>query len=93
MTLNDYQDFTNKHTIYDEDNGLTYTVLGLVGEAGEVANEVKRQYHKGGVIDPIKVMDELGDTLWYLARATYESGLTLQEVANYNINKLNTRHA
>ena len=77
-------------------SNLEYPTLGLAGEAGEVANIVKKiQRDHGGVLnDEIrsKLKDELGDVLWYISACADELGLTLQEIAEYNVNKLAKRH-
>ncbi len=75
---------------------LEYPTLGLTGEAGEVANIVKKiQRDHGGVInDEIrgKLKDELGDVLWYISACADELGLTLAEIADHNVAKLAKRH-
>jgi NTP pyrophosphatase (non-canonical NTP hydrolase) len=75
---------------------LEYPTLGLTGEAGEVANIVKKiQRDFGGQItDEIrgKLKDELGDVLWYISACADELGLTLAEIAQYNVEKLAKRH-
>ncbi len=75
---------------------LEYPTLGLTGEAGEVANIVKKiQRDHGGVItDEIrgKLKDELGDVLWYISACADELGLTLAEIADFNVQKLAKRH-
>ncbi len=87
-----------KHTaIYPNRlKNLEYPTLGLTGEAGEVANIVKKiQRDFGGEItDEIrtKLKDELGDVLWYISACADELGLTLTEIAEFNIKKLAMRH-
>jgi NTP pyrophosphatase (non-canonical NTP hydrolase) len=75
---------------------LEYPTMGLCGEAGEVANIVKKiQRDFGGEITPeirAKLLDELGDVLWYISACADELGLTLREVAEYNVGKLANRH-
>ena len=72
-----------------------YPTLGLVGEAGEVAEKVKKVIRdKNGVFDKdskdaIKL--ELGDVLWYISQLSSELGYELEEVANANLQKLNSR--
>lgn len=73
--------------------GMAYAALGLAGEAGEVANEVKRVAHPGGVVDQAKVAEELGDVLWYAATLATELGLGLDVIAQANLRKLRERHA
>lgn len=75
---------------------LEYPTLGLAGEAGEVANVVKKiqRDHDGVINDEIrsKLKDELGDVLWYISACADELGLTLTEIAEFNVNKLAKRH-
>lgn len=74
---------------------LYYPTLGLAGEAGEVAEKVKKMYRDdAGILtserkDAIK--KELGDVLWYLATVAFECGLDLDDVAETNIAKLSER--
>jgi NTP pyrophosphatase (non-canonical NTP hydrolase) len=69
---------------------LCYLALGLAGEAGEVANKVKKVYRDDAGTDAI--IDELGDVLWYLSETARELGTSLEVVAHLNIKKLEERH-
>jgi NTP pyrophosphatase (non-canonical NTP hydrolase) len=73
---------------------LTYDGLGL-GEAGEVQGKIKKIIRdNGGIISEDNVNElvgEMGDTLWYLASMCDILGITLSEVADYNIEKLRSR--
>lgn len=96
-------------------NNLVYPVLGLVGEAGEAAEKVKKLWRDFGITsDPTRVVSftddfaragmveearkivelreglikELGDVLWYVNAAAMELGITLEDVAEQNVNKL-----
>lgn len=97
MNFEEYQSEASQTALYPNRlNNLGYPTLGLAGEAGEVANIVKKiQRDHGGVItDEIrgKLKDELGDVLWYISACADELGLTLTEIAEYNVNKLAKRH-
>lgn len=74
---------------------LAYAALGLAGEAGEVANKVKKVLRDSdGALTADRqeqIYDELGDVLWYLARVASEIGVTLNEVGQHNLNKLAKR--
>lgn len=76
----------------ERDNALVCAALGLAGEAGELANLVKkRQYHKES-IDPEDIMDEAGDVLWYLSDFLQTFGYErLSDVAQRNVDKLARR--
>lgn len=97
MDLNSYQLAALETAIYPEKGkgsalGLAYTALGLTGEAGEYSEKVKK-YIRDGYFDPVSAIKELGDVLWYLAAAAYENGMTLEQVAQINLDKLAKRKA
>ena len=71
---------------------LTNAALGLNGEAGEVADIVKKVLHHGHELDSEKLIKELGDVLWYVAEAADAIGVELSEVARRNIKKLRARY-
>lgn len=94
LALDDYQDYASQTAEYPVDAGLGYTILGLCGEAGEVANRYKKILRVGGGMTPqrkVDLVDELGDVLWYVAMVARELGVPLSEVAARNINKLSER--
>lgn len=75
------------------DGHLQNAALGLVGEAGEVADIVKKMvYHTEGVDYTEKMKHELGDVCFYLAKMLELTGLTLEEVLAANRDKLSSRH-
>lgn len=72
---------------------LSHCALGLAGEAGEVADLVKKaQYTGAKPINPGQLLLELGDVLWYLTAIADQFGFTLEEVMEANIAKLELRH-
>lgn len=78
--------------ISDTDMMLVWNALGLAGEAGEVAEAVKKGIlHQHG-LDRDKMAKELGDVCWYLAALCTKLGLDLGEVMAANIEKLKTRY-
>jgi len=85
-----YQDWTEDTAIYPPEEALTYTALGLASEAGEFAGKVKKAIRDGNY-DTEGMKKELGDVLWYLARAAAELDIPLSEVALINVKKLNSR--
>ena len=98
MDLNSYQQGARATASYpDVGSNPIYPTLGLTGEAGEVADKVKKVLRdQAGVFDPevresLKL--ELGDVLWYVAQLSSELGLTLEEVAAANLEKLASRAA
>jgi len=97
MKFEEYQTEASQTALYPRRmENLEYPTLGLAGEAGEVANIVKKiQRDQGGIITDEtrgKLKDELGDVLWYISACADELGLTLDEIAAYNVNKLAMRH-
>ena len=96
-----YQEALNETAKYPEKGtgsliAVTYCALGL-GEAGEVQGKVKKIWRDdNGVISDEKraaILDELGDTLWYVTRAAHELGSSLEEIAFNNVVKLRDRNA
>ena len=74
-----------------------YPTLGLCGEAGEVADKVKKVLRdRQGNFTPEVIADlklELGDVLWYVAQLATELGLELEQIAQTNLDKLASRAA
>jgi NTP pyrophosphatase (non-canonical NTP hydrolase) len=77
------------------DHPIVYPTLGLANEAGEVAGKIKKIFRdRNGKIteeDQQALKHELGDVLWYLTQICTELGLTLEEVAQTNLEKLFSR--
>jgi NTP pyrophosphatase (non-canonical NTP hydrolase) len=71
---------------------LLISALGLAGEAGEVADEVKKWYGHDKPQDRAKLIKELGDVLWYCASVCDDMGLLLGDVMTANIDKLKLRY-
>lgn len=98
MKLNEYQEKAQETANYSRPNqflAISYCSLGLTGEAGEVANKVKKIFRDdNGVCNPEKLrelMYEAGDCLWYIAILAKECGYTLEDVAQMNYEKLHSR--
>lgn len=94
-SLNDYQIDALKTAIYPESELITYPALGLNGEAGEVADKVKKviRDNRGKYTDSIRkdIALEVGDCLWYIAVLADRLGFKLSEIAEMNITKLQNR--
>jgi len=97
MTFNEYQKEAQKTAIYPAimGNNFLYPVLGLCGEVGEVAEKFKKLLRDhGGILDENKkqeIKKELGDVLWYIAQISTEIGLSFDDVASFNVEKLRSR--
>lgn len=95
MKLNEYQEAALKTAVYPEDKRIIYPALGMCGEAGEVADKVKKvirdnnqQFTEEKKAD---IALEIGDVLWYCATMAHDIGFTLEQVAQMNIYKLASR--
>jgi len=96
MNLNEYQKQAAGTAVYQDQktvDGLTYAVLALCGESGELANKLKKHLRAGTPVDPEVLADELGDVLWYVSAVAKELGRTLDSVADQNLRKLAARKA
>lgn len=96
MFMNDFQRMATETAVYPfRGHSLTYPALGLAGEAGEVANQMKKVIRDdGGIITAdrrAKLIDELGDVLWYAAALAGELKTDLGTVAAVNLDKLRSR--
>lgn len=96
MNFDEYQTKSRKTAGYPAiGHPVIYPALGLVNEAGEVAGKIKKVFRdKGGEINDetrSALKAELGDVLWYVAQVCTELGLSLDEVAGYNLEKLYSR--
>lgn len=90
MAMNDYQKqaFT---TATAESQNIYYMTMGMCGEAGEIANKVKKVMRDGKQLDLEDIKHELGDVLWYVAGLATVLGIDLEEVAQANLDKLKSR--
>ena len=93
ISFNEYQ--IHAYNLISEEGKkdmITNGVLGLAGEAGECCDIVKKYKYQGHELDKEHLKDELGDVLWYIAETASGLGITLEEVATYNLNKLHKRY-
>ncbi len=96
MDFQDYQRRSRETAAYPEPGAnVIYPTLGLCGEAGEVAEKVKKVLRdRDGVFSHDVREDlrlELGDVLWYVSQLASELGLDLEDVACGNLDKLASR--
>ena len=90
MTFEEYQEQARSTAIYPRDRAIVYPALGLTGEAGEVAEKVKK-WIRDGTLDKESIAKELGDVLWYIAALSGDLGISMDEIASQNIRKLQDR--
>jgi len=99
MTFDEYQKRALTTVISKNDSfkDTLHWVLGINGEAGEVAEKVKKIIRdKDGVIseqDKVELAKEIGDVLWYLAVFAHDLGFSLDDIADQNLEKLKSRKA
>ena len=91
MNFNEYQDESRKTWIFDHKNDFMRSVLGLVGESGEIAEKVKKWLRGDGKLEKEDVAKELGDVMYYVARIADYYQLSLEDIAKLNIEKLKSR--
>ena len=99
MNFNEYESKARATAMYPKDvlSAISYLALGLNGEAGEVAEKVKKiirdkpDLAEALVEQKMDLALELGDVLWYVSQICAELGISMQEVAEMNIEKLYSR--
>ena len=95
MNANSYQKWSLSVAIYPgagtgNDSELSYLALGLNGEAGEVADKIKKHL-RDGKLDIGGIIYELGDVCWYVARLADSLGYSLEDILTINNAKLESR--
>lgn len=99
MTINEYQEYVKQgaNPVYDD----KLAVIGLLAEAAEVADLIKKKHiyndlskfeAKYGKSYEEKILDECGDCLWQYMLLLSKFDLTVDQVIEYNVAKLNERH-
>ncbi|WP_334116854.1 nucleoside triphosphate pyrophosphohydrolase family protein [Ligilactobacillus sp.] len=91
MEFNEYQKAANR-TLYGNEQVLTNCALGLAGESGQLIDLIQDYTFKGKDLDKEKMIDELGDVLWYLSQIAQWAGVDFDDVAKSNIETLNKRY-
>lgn len=94
MNFNDYQNKAVSFKAGDlsHNEAIAIWALGIAGEAGEVAEHIKKHLGHGHPLDTEEIREELGDVLWYVAVLSNELFIDLNEVAEKNIQKLGQRY-
>ncbi len=98
MSFDHYQAETGKTAVYPDDtdfDSIVYCALGLTSEAGEVCSVIKKVIRDGGqdfTVEAKKaIAKELGDCAWYMAQLATSIGMTLEQIAEGNLEKLSSR--
>ena len=96
LTLDEYQRLAMRTKVFGRGEAvpeaLAWNALGVAGEAGEVADLIKKHVGHGHALDGAKLTRELGDVLWYVAALAHDIGVDLSEVAAVNVEKLKARY-
>ena len=94
MTLDEYQELAARTLGRDRthEQQLANAALGLTGEAGEVAEVIKKHLFHGTPLDQDALAKELGDCLWYIGAFATVLGLSMDDIAQRNIDKLRKRY-
>lgn len=98
MNFSDYQQAAKKTAFYPNiGSNFIYPTLGLAGEAGEIANKIKKiirdKDSKLTDTDREDLKGELGDVLWYISQIGVELNIPLEDIAQANLTKLSSRQA
>jgi NTP pyrophosphatase (non-canonical NTP hydrolase) len=89
MTFDDYQRQAQRTSNTIGMNAkIENGCMGLCGEAGECMDILKKHKYQGHDLDRDKLIDEAGDVMWYLAELATGLGVSLDDIAQHNIDKL-----
>lgn len=95
LAFSDYQEAAAKtdHTGDKVEDGTLVAVLGLAGEAGDLATQFKKRLRDGDsyTLYPQQCAEELGDILWYASTLCTKLGLSLEDIARSNLAKTQAR--
>ena len=96
ITATEYQTKAAETAIFPKEKALEYLTLGLTGEAGEIANKVKKLIRDGADVEGyndklVQIANELGDVLWYCAGLAEELEMNLGHIMEKNLEKLADR--
>jgi hypothetical protein len=93
MTLDEYQRLAARTSrIEAPTRKLLSAALGLAGKSGLVAARIQKHFFGGRELNHTATADELGAALWYLAEAASSLGISLDDIAAANIEKLKIRY-
>ena len=94
ITVRDYAEQALASDRGSDSRSLAFPLLGLFGETGSLLSEVKKKQRDRASYRgyAAAVVEELGDVLWYISACADELGLTLAEIADFNVAKLAKRH-
>lgn len=88
----EYQGLAQRTSSTEPEDKLLNGLMGLNGEGGEAIDIMKKHLFQYHPLDKTKIIDELGDVLWYIVEACTGLGITMEELAAHNIKKLQKRY-
>jgi NTP pyrophosphatase (non-canonical NTP hydrolase) len=91
QNFQEYTQFVVGMKVYPERHAIVYPALGMIGEAGEVSEKVKKWLRGDRELDKEDLIKEIGDVMWYAASLADDLGYTLQDVIEANVAKLSSR--
>ena len=95
MKFSEYEELVKETAIYPATHRILYPALGMAGEAGEVANKVKKLVRDGLDSQPEnwrqEIAKEIGDVLWYCAALAHDLNVPMALIAAQNKDKLLAR--
>lgn len=96
MTLDEYKELARRSwtrsTAWSTEDQILLAAMGLAGESGEVVDYFKKVLFHDHELDYDKLIDETGDVLWYVAAMALALDVSLEEIAEKNIEKLKKRY-
>jgi len=97
MEFKEYQEKAVATAIYGAGNTIIYPALGLANEAGEVLGKIKKVLRDNDGVFTLEknegIAAEIGDVLWYMAALARDLNISLDDIANHNLQKLADRQA
>lgn len=91
QNIDDYQLYCRR-TVNPEGDDVRNYALGLAGEAGEVADFIKKCCYQGHMCDDEIIKKELGDIMWYVSNMAYLHCLKMSDILQANNDKLQKRY-
>lgn len=91
MSFDEYQRMAVGTAIFPKEKAIYYLPLGIAGEAGEICEKIKKHIREGKELDKNDLKFELGDLLWYISVLANSLEISLSDIAESNIEKLNSR--
>ena len=94
MDIMEYQEKAKRtvNTNLQDDEQLANLCMGLCGETGEVVDYVKKYLYHGHKLEKEKLFEELGDIMWYLTNIASFYNLSMSDILDENIKKLEERY-